>query len=448
MAALKYRDPTTGNWVLLSTAGPAGPSGAPGPAGPAGALVVTAIKTSAFTFANSDFVRVDATSASITGSVPSNPAVGFQFAVTLIAVSGANYCSIVLGGTDRFQSAVGPTSINLTARDQVLYAIYAGGNVWSVIEAPQLPLVSGYATTPNTSNPAQVGVDVLSNVQTFTTIGAFTWVMPSWATASSLVTVELVGGGGGGGSGRRGATGTIRGGGGGGQAGFRSKAEFVAGDLPGTVSGQVGQSAAGGAAPTVDSTDGVAGNGGGAINASWFGKYVYASGGAGGAAGTATDGGVGGTTLAGARGMWPGAPGAKGGGVANAQDLNVTEFGVFTAGQLTPNPIGSGGGGGGGGRNAANTVMTASAGGDVNGYADGTVVGGAGGTGALGGAGGTAADAFTGSGGGGAGRDAVVKGGDGAIGAGGGGGGGFTNGANGAQGGNGGNGIVRVTTRP
>jgi hypothetical protein len=417
----------------------------------AGLGLIAVAKTSAYTVNAHDLVVANATAASFTVTVPAAPGVGFPFAVDLTGTAAAHTVTVALSGSDHFQTASGPTTWVLAARDQYLQAQYLGGNVWALLEVPVLPLGPGYATTPNTSDPAQVAVDVLSNVQTFTATGAFTWVMPSWATASSLVKVELVGGGGSGATGRRGATSTIRGGGGGGQAGFRSAVEFAAGDLPGTVNGQVGLGAAGPAGASADSTDGTDGAGGAAGNASFFGKYVYASGGAGGIRGTATDGGAGGTTLAGARGMWPGAPGMKGGGVAAAVDPEVSEFGVYTAGQLTPVPIGSGGGGGGAGFNASNTTMVASDGGDVNGYADGTTLGGAAGTGSLGGGVGAAADAFTGSGGGGAGRASAsnaLAGGAGAVGAGGGGGGGALNGFSAGSGGAGGNGVVRVTTRP
>ena len=414
-------------------------------------LVITPIKTSSYTVAAYDFVRVDATAASVPIAVPSNPAIGFQFAVTLVATAGANSSTVTLGGTDRFQSATGPTTKTLTARDQVLWVQYAGSNVWTVIQDLVLPLAPGYAWTPNTSNPAQIGGDVLSDVQTFTTTGAFTWVAPSWVTPSSLVRVQLVGGGGGGGSGRRGAAATLRGGGGGGQAGFRCDVEFCYADLAATVNGQVGLGAAGGAQALADNTDGADGNGGIAGNASFFGKYVYASGGAGGKAGVAANEGAGGTTLAGARGMWPGAPGMKGSGATAAGDPEVNEFGVYTVGQLTSVPIGSGGGGGGAGINASNANVIGSDGGDVNGYADGSTLGGAAGTGSFGGTNGVAADAFSGSGGGGGGRASAsnaLAGGNGAVGAGGGGGGGALNGFSGGNGGNGGNGIVRVTTRP
>jgi Glycine rich protein len=415
-------------------------------------LLSTTAQTTGFTAAAGVRYPIDLSSGNIAVTLPAVSA-NSRIAFHVTAVSGTNAATVTCAGSDKFITpTTGPASIVLNRVGQVMVIHGATTATWLVEEAPQPTVVPGYGIAPNTAATGDLKFDMLTDVQTFTTAGAFTWVMPSWAVGTtSTVQVDVVGGGGGGGSGRRGATSTVRGGGGGGQAGFRSSMTFLCSELASTVNGQVGLGAAGGAFAAADSTDGADGNGGAAQNASYFGKYVYASGGAGGKAGVTANEGAGGTTLAGARGMWPGAPGMKGGGATASGDPEVSEYGVYTAGQVTPVPIGSGGGGGGAGYNASNTTMPATDGGDVNGYADGTTAGGAFGAGALGGTPGTAADALSGSGGGGGGRASAsnaLAGGAGINGSGGGGGGGALNGFNSGNGGAGGNGVVRVITRP
>ena len=90
-------------------------------------------------------------------------------------------------------------------------------------------------------------------VQDFTTVGTSTWTKPVWA---KWVKVIVVGGGGGGGSGRRGATTTARCGGAGAGGAAIAVTEFLAADLPATVSLFVASGGSGGAAATTDSTSG------------------------------------------------------------------------------------------------------------------------------------------------------------------------------------------------
>ncbi len=184
----------------------------------------------------------------------------------------------------------------------------------------------GYGTAVNTATAGVFKIDQVIDVQTFTTTGAYNWVPPTWAASTSTVEVEVVGAGGGGGGARRGATGTIRGGGGGGASGNHSIKTFLYGDLtlPNGIwiSGNVGAGGTAGAGASADSTDGSDGGDGGA---SYFGIYLYASGGGGGKKGTSTDGGAGG--VVGSRGMFPGLPGAKGGGLTTAASLAT--YGLF-----------------------------------------------------------------------------------------------------------------------
>lgn len=307
----------------------------------------------------------------------------------------------------------------------------------------------GYGTAVNTATAGVFKIDVLVDVQTFTTAGAYQWSPPSWATSTSTVEVELVGGGGGGGGGRRGATGTVRGGGGGGASGNHSIKTFLLGDLTLTggiyISGNVGARGTAGANASTDDTDGGDGGDGGL---STFGKYLVASGGGGGKKGTSTEGGAGG--LPGQRGMFPGLPGAKGGGATATGDLSTA--GLFGSADAL---AASGGGGGGEGATAANANFAATDGGAVNGYTDGSTAGG------LHGiiisqiaTAGTAADAFLASGGGGGNRGsaalAASAGANGGSPGGGGGGGGYMTNSTlpSGAGGQGGLGKVRIITRP
>jgi hypothetical protein len=130
---------------------------------------------------------------------------------------------------------------------------------------------------------SQSGLGVVSpDVQTFTATG--TWTKP---TNAKTVKVLLISPGGGGGSGRRGAAGTVRCGGGGGSGGMVIQREFDATDLSSTVTVGVPVGGSGGAAITVDDTNGASPSN---PSGSGFGAYLLASAGLFGSGGTATNG--------------------------------------------------------------------------------------------------------------------------------------------------------------
>ena len=281
-----------------------------------------------------------------------------------------------------------------------------------------------------------------TDVQIYTTTGAFTWTKPAWADATSNVTCYLLGGGGGGGSGRLGAAASIRCGGGGGASGAFTAYEFKAGDLGATVAGSVGVGGTGGAAQSTASTNGTNGAAGGATN---FGT-ARALGGSGGAGGTATTG-AGGAAVGSAT-YWTMA------GVAGASASTTGAAGV--AG--TAGPSVSGGGGSGAGLTSANAAAAGGAGGTASAAALTTTAATGGTAGTSGGGTGGNGSAFTylyaqalGSGGGGGGSNAATAGGaggnGGGKGAGGGGGAGALDGTSSGKGGDGSPGWAIVVTR-
>lgn len=185
-------------------------------------------------------------------------------------------------------------------------------------------------------------------MQDFITVGTTTWTKPVWA---KRVKVILVSGGGGGGSGRRGPTTQARfGGAGGGGAGI-TVAEFIASDLPSTVSVTVGGGGAGGGGVTINGTSGLFGAAG---SISLFSAPVtirgLTGGGGGGGSTSAPSGGTGGGKLA-----------------IGTTSVNNTNGGCFSGGSGdlgdTANPGGvffGGivGGAGGGGASAGSTTTS------------------------------------------------------------------------------------------
>lgn len=261
------------------------------------------------------------------------------------------------------------------------------------------------------------------NYQEFTASG--TWSKPSGLTHYYA---EAVGGGGGGGSGRRDASGTNRGGGSGGAGGtFVSRFGRLS-DLGSTESVTIGAGGAGGAAVTVDATNGNAGTQGGDTT---FGSALYAPG------GTNGIGGTNGATIAG------GAIRFRGNATFGAGYAGAGGNSSATAGSVAGSIGAYGpGGGGGGGRVEGTTAGGGAAGGQGFGALKSATSATTGGGGAGGSAGTTIGDG--GGGGSGSNTAAATNGGDGITGGGGGGGGATVNGFNSGAGGAGGNGFVRV----
>lgn len=179
-------------------------------------------------------------------------------------------------------------------------------------------------------------------------IASGTWTKPQ---GLKRIFGAFFGAGGGSGSGRRGAAGTNRFGGGGSGGGEGVWLSLAADALPSTVSVAIGAGGTGGAAVTVDDTNGNPGIAGGDTS---FGAIAIAKGGAFGGGGSTAAGALGaGGAVASGNPQYgpfclPGANGAAGNTIATA--AGATGFIGTTA---CP------GGGGGGGINSSNTVGVA-----------------------------------------------------------------------------------------
>jgi len=282
-----------------------------------------------------------------------------------------------------------------------------------------------------------------ADIQEFTSTGSSTWTKPSGA---KLVYILVYGGGSGGGSGRRRATAsssTAAFGGGGGASGGRTELWIPATELGATETVTVGAGGTGGAAITVDDTNGASGAAG---QNSSVGSWITARGAVASSGGTTSSG-----------------SGASGGNTIVVAYTGTTIYsGSGAAGSSTAGNTGSrggyngGGGGGGGGFAAASTTENTGGAGGKGGSvfttsASGIGSGGsAGGFASNGGNGSNATTYFVGGDGGGSGGSgnlvAAGAGGNGGFPGGGGGGGGAGHGANSGAGGNGGNGYVRIVT--
>ncbi len=438
-------------WSTAGTSGPAGaagPTGATGATGPAGAAGATGpgvpvggatgkvlAKATAANFDTSwvditvnptPLVGVNATadttnrlSVSAPATLLNNAGNGHQLKINKNA--SADTASLL------YQSNFsGRAEFGTTGDDNLHLKVSPDGTVWK--EAMVVDRTSGAATFAFGSGQTQVDV--------FTVSG--TWTKPAWARRVRFI---LLGGGAGGSSGRRGAAATERRGGGGGSSAGIVDEEFTAAELPATLSVDVGNGGTGGAAITIDTTNGTAGGNGG-LSAVRDGALTVlsASGGLTGTGGQSAAGGAGGSG-------WVGSFGASntGGSAGSGAGAQGVYWNCGRAG---------GGGGAGGSLSTANVSAAGGVGGD--GYWVGgasrkaiAVSGGtaSGGAGVAGNAKAWQRGAGSGGGGGGAGDSAGtiaggVGGAGGIPGGGGGGGGGSTNGAASGAGGAGGRGEV------
>lgn len=357
----------------------------------------------------------------------------------ILANRGTATVTVQRAGTDNIYGVGGTlTSLALTAGSEI--QLFNDSVYWMLMSYP----VTALNATGTPSSTTYLRGDGSWNTPggaTVTVYAGVTSVSGVSVPAGALgCYITMIGPGGPGGSGRRGATSTLRyGGGGGGGAGYIPALWIPVAALGATYAVTIPAVAAGGAAITVDSTNG--NNGTAAANATFVsGSYslTVESGNFGGG-GTATASVAGAGIVAGSSGHTyvASVAGTSGAGTANAVAASFNDgLGVGCAG-----------GGGGGGLTSANNPGTAAAG--SNSIVHG-LTGGAGGVvaGASPGTGGTALGGVTGPGAGGGAASVAGAAQAGAnathYGAGGGGGGASVNGQTSGAGGNGGPGYVSI----
>lgn len=158
-------------------------------------LTPTTVKTTTYTAAVGELVRVDATSAGVTINLPSAPLATSQIGVIKID-STANAVTITRGGTDIFQASGGATTLSLPGTNRanaftaVILQYDATGGIWLPIAGWATPasgggggaIIVGRGTFA--SRPAGTNIGDLY----FTTdIGAvYRWNGSSWDVAGSL----------------------------------------------------------------------------------------------------------------------------------------------------------------------------------------------------------------------------------------------------------------------
>lgn len=132
-----------------SITGPAGPTGPSGGGGGGGGLTVTSIKTTGYTAAVGELVRVNSTSASFTVTLPTTPTDGDKLAVFDIANACEAYpvlLAIAGGSGDTIEGDATGLSININgAYVEVLYN--SATDNWKVAETPVTDVTGGSGAT-------------------------------------------------------------------------------------------------------------------------------------------------------------------------------------------------------------------------------------------------------------------------------------------------------------
>jgi hypothetical protein len=102
------------------------------------ALTQTPVKAAAYTANPNELVRVDTTSASVTVTLPAQPAAGTIVAVKMVTLGGSNTVTVTSVSGDVFNKAGGGTTATLSLLGQGLVLEYGAG-IWMVL-ADDLPL--------------------------------------------------------------------------------------------------------------------------------------------------------------------------------------------------------------------------------------------------------------------------------------------------------------------
>ncbi len=122
-------------------------------------LTPTAVKTSAYSPAAGDFVPVDASSASVTITLPTAPADKSRIEIKMINVASTNTVTINTGGSDVFNKAGGTTTATLSLLNQAVMIQYAATPAIWYVQSDDLPLTqldSRYVEESNIQTAAQM----------------------------------------------------------------------------------------------------------------------------------------------------------------------------------------------------------------------------------------------------------------------------------------------------
>lgn len=94
-------------------------------------LIPTAVKTSNYTAAVSDFIPCDVSGGSFTVTLPTAPVDKTRISIKIIATSGSNVLNLALGGSDHFNTSSGPTTGSLKLLNQATTFQYASASaIW------------------------------------------------------------------------------------------------------------------------------------------------------------------------------------------------------------------------------------------------------------------------------------------------------------------------------
>jgi len=261
---------------------------------------------------------------SISGSASTRPC---RVNLDLVTLNGPKATCIVPAGA---------SPVSISVRNYANYAPATG--VYTAVASGDLESIfTGTGSGGSWTNLDTPGSSIVTPQVNFYTSTA-TWTKPAGA---QTVYVALVADGGGGGSGAFEASGAAVGGSGGGGGGY-STAMFQASQLSGTVAVTLGTGGAGGAAVTGAG----AGNPGVAGSGTFFGSYLWAHGGAAGAAGPGASGTAAGG--GGGSGLTTGGAGGTGttgtGGTSDAAVQGATSGGGGGGGVIASGPTAANGG--------------------------------------------------------------------------------------------------------
>lgn len=161
-------------------------------------LIATAVKTGPYTAVAGDYIPVDASSGSVTITLPTAPVDKTKIGVKMIATSGSNTTTISTGGSDVFNKTGGSTSIALSLLNQgVILQYKSSTGIWYVTgdNLPLSQLDSRYQSTLTNSAglAAAITDETGSGSAVFSTGPTFTGTvtLPSTTSIGTVSSTEI-----------------------------------------------------------------------------------------------------------------------------------------------------------------------------------------------------------------------------------------------------------------